>query len=183
MRAGEEKSGRSRARDGGRRARGGPFLPTANGCVPSSRNSLRLRPAEPALWQRRAARGGLGARTAAGAARPTVRGSERGRGRSQGRARGPEPKEGPEWRAREGVRERLGAHGSLSRGASDLSPTGKASVSAPPPLPPPWGVERHRRRARDAAWARAPAGRCGVHLATRGREPRPGSLSPRGPLT
>ena len=132
----------------------------------------------PPAVPRRAAQGGLGAQRAAAAAGRSARGSERGRGRSRSWTRGREPGEGLGRRAREGVPERLGAHGSLSRGASDLSPTGKASVSAALPLPPLAGAAR-RPRARGAAWARAPAG-CGkAGLAASGRELRPGSLSPR----
>lgn len=109
---------------------------------------------------------------AARAAGPSARGSEKGRGRS--RERGPEPGAGPWRRAREGVGERLCAQGSFSRGTSDLSPTGKASVLARAPLPQPPGAARCRRPP-GSQWALVPAGR------GRGRpggQPRPGSLSP-----
>lgn len=67
---------------------------------------------------------------------------------------GPEPGEGRGTK----VGERLGLLCSLSRGASDLSPAGKASVSGTPPLPPPPGAAR-RSQAGGAWGARLPAGR------------------------
>ena len=68
-----------------------------------------------------------------------ARGSEKGE--AVGGVRGPEPGAVPGGGALVGARERLGVRGSLSRGASrgasDLSTTGKASVWA---LPPPLGA-------------------------------------------
>lgn len=106
---------------------------------------------------------------------PHAAGSEEGRGRGWGAepgARSPERR-----RALQGVRERLGAHGSLSRGASrrasDLSTAGKASVGAPPPLPPPLGA------AHPALAVPRVAGEAGPR--PEWTEPRPESLSPRAP--
>lgn len=82
-------------------------------------------------------------------------------------ARSPQPGRpaGP-WRE---VGELLGADCSLScgasRGASDLSPTGKASVRAPPPLPSPG--EPHSVGSIAGGVRERPA------LASSGREPRP----------
>lgn len=72
------------------------------------------------------------ARRAAAAAGPDARGSEGGR--SRGAEAGAGPGGGAPGRRRE-AGELLGAPCSVSRGASDLSPAGKASVGAPPPLP------------------------------------------------
>lgn len=125
---GVEESGRGEGR-------GCPFLPTANRRTPYPPNSLRA-------WAGRAGRSGS---AAAGGLlglgwergeRPKRRGRMRGApGEAEAGAGARSPERGRaagRWRE---VGELLGAHCSLSRGASDLSPTGKASVWAPPPLP------------------------------------------------
>lgn len=124
---------------GGKGGGGVPFSQLPTGAPRSPVTACRLRPAGLARLPvpRRVARLGLRARRVAGAA-GRVRGAPR---RAEAGAGARSPGVGsPERRGLEGVRERLGAHGSVSRGASDLSTTGKASVWAPPPLPPPVGA-------------------------------------------
>ena len=129
---------------------GCPFFPTANGRTPCSPDSPltsagRAGPPGSAAagcsgWARGAQNGRTcgSLREAEAVARAGVRRGSAEPGAASGRERQ--------------VRERLGEHGSLSRGAScgasDLSPTGKASVSAlPPPLPPlPPPLRRAARR-------------------------------------
>lgn len=167
------KSGRSGA---GRKAGAlGRSLPPncQLGRAPRPLSSLRLRPAEPALRHPRRATPGRAGR-AAGAAGPSAQGSEKGsRGGSRAGAGSGNPRGGAGAVSvgSRGVGERLGAHGSFSRGTSDLSPTGNASVLARAPFPNL--RERALPPGPGVGWALAPAER------GRGRpggEPRPGSL-------
>lgn len=141
---------------------GCPFFPTANGRTPCS-------PDSPLTSAGRAGPPGSAAAGCSGWARGAQNGRTCGSLREAeavagaGVRRGSAEPGAGSGRERQ-VRERLGEHGSLSRGAScgasDLSPTGKASVSAlPPPLPPASESRAARRGPGVAAGARAPASR------------------------
>lgn len=151
-----ERSGRGRG--GGR---GCTFLPTANRRAPWPPNNLRALAggAEPSGCAAARCSGWAGSAESGRSGGAECAGLRERPRPEPGRAAGP-------WRA---VGERLGADCSLSRGASrgasDLSPTGKASVWAPPPLPRPG--EPHTGGSIAGGVRERPA------LASSGREPRP----------